>query len=272
MSASIGVIYLDRYGNEQRSVTDFQRSLYLNKTGIDFTQVVIRKGYNAELSNKEYADWLAVANRKVEFFNYSDEGYDLTVYQKAARNLDSEFCLFFNSHSRILHPNWLESYVSTLERFGDGALVGATGSWEIPSGQGEFPNVHLRSNAFLLRRKIFLSLEGPTNTRDDCLKYESGSNSMSRQVIAKGGKLVMVSSQGPAIDPHDWPYSKVFRSGDQEHLLVADNRTQDYQLASSKRRKKLAQLAWGDIKFASNQNSIQFLLASVRRKYSRWRL
>ena len=80
---------------------------------------------------------------------------------------------------------------------------------------------------------------------------------MSKQIVNQGGSLVVVDKVGRLLEPDSWPTAKVFRSGNQENLLVVDNRSRDYQISRFKRRKKLAMLAWGQESPATNQQFVK---------------
>jgi hypothetical protein len=69
---------------------------------------------------------------------------------------------------------------------------------------------------------------------------------MTRTILAEGGRVGVVDRDGRVLAPQDWPESLTFRSGNQERLLVADNRTNDYQTAGIGRRRRRARRAFGD--------------------------
>jgi len=50
---------------------------------------------------------------------------------------------------------------------------------------------------------------------------------------------------GRVYGSEEWPASRTFRSGEQDNLLVADNRTEQYHAADPTRRGELARFAWG---------------------------
>lgn len=110
-----------------------------------------------------------------------------------------------------------------------------------------FPNPHLRTNAFAVRREVLLGIEmGPLASKEDALRLESGRASLTRQVVGRGLKVLVVGRDGLAYAPDDWPDSATFRSGDQANLLVADNRTEDWSAAVPELRTRLAAMAWGE--------------------------
>ena len=74
--------------------------------------------------------------------------------------------------------------------------------------------------------------------------------------MADGGRVAVVDRDGRVVAPDDWPEARVFRSGNQERLLAADNRTIDYQCVSLRRRTRRARLAFGDRAVIRSQNFI----------------
>jgi hypothetical protein len=178
-----------------------------------------------------------------------DVGYDLGTYRRAAEQVNSEYACFLNSFSRPLVKGWLDIMLAAAKQPRVG-IVGCTGSWESACGR-PFPNPHIRTNAFILRRDLFLALDMPEpRTKEDASKLEAGHDSITWQVLSCGLRAVVVNADGDKFDV-DAPYGSVrksatFRWGSQESLLVADNRTDDYQNASPERRAFLRKLAWGE--------------------------
>ncbi|MGZ4351312.1 MAG: hypothetical protein ACXVRX_12420 [Solirubrobacteraceae bacterium] len=56
---------------------------------------------------------------------------------------------------------------------------------------------------------------------------------------------MVVGRDGRAYDRDRWRESRTFRAGEQDNLLVEDNRTRQYEEAQGRWRRKLARLAWG---------------------------
>jgi hypothetical protein len=192
---------------------------------------------------------------------------DLAAYGAAARLLEHERLCFLNSYSEILAGDWLGKLARAAE-LPDVGLVGATGSWESqaewrrgsPRGwlrqlsairaprrdYPRFPNPHVRTTAFMLERRVALEL-GLERARDKRAAYllESGWQSITRQVRARGLRAVVVGRDGCSYDVGEWARSRTFRSGGQGNLLVADNRTGDWQRAPVGLRRRLSRDAWG---------------------------
>lgn len=110
---------------------------------------------------------------------------------------------------------------------------------------GRHPNPHIRTNAFMIMRDVFLSLRGVTFERKmDAYKFESGRRSMTRQIMARGLRPVVVDRDGRVYEIPEWKSSSTFWIDFQANLLVADNQTTNYATGSSARRKMLRSHAW----------------------------
>jgi hypothetical protein len=110
---------------------------------------------------------------------------------------------------------------------------------------GRHPNPHIRTNAFMIRRDVFLSLRSMTFKRKiDAYKFESGRHSMTKQIIARGLRPVVVDRSGKTYNISEWKSSSTFWIDLQANLLVADNQTGSYTTGSSERRKALKNHAW----------------------------
>lgn len=240
------VVYLSRWHNFKKWSWPFLDSLARNAAGADFDLIYLLKEFPNEQDDPaldEFRDRLACP---VRVFRTSDTRYDLNVYREAANNFDHDRFLFLNSYSRILAPNWLAHYLSAFDRVPQTGVVAATGSYETIPGLS-FPNVNVRTNAFMIDRVLFNAIEtGSLETKADTNRLEAGTASLTRQIVARGLVPLLVDRNGRAWSTDGWPISRTFRSGQQEGLLIADNRTHHYQAGSAAKRLKLARLAWGE--------------------------
>ena len=108
-----------------------------------------------------------------------------------------------------------------------------------------FPNYHIRTNAFLLARDVLLRVNvGKLDNKRDAEKFESGRKSLTRQIFAMNLRALVVGRDGRAYEEEDWYESRTFRSGEQQNLLVADNRTTHYMSLDAETRKSLSDSAW----------------------------
>lgn len=108
-----------------------------------------------------------------------------------------------------------------------------------------YPNVHVRTNAFMVASSTFGMVDGRSiRTKRDAYIYESGKHGLSKVVMDSGKKLLIVGRDGLGYEPQAWSTSKIYWNGEQENLLVSDNVTRQYELATLEGRAKLAEIAW----------------------------
>lgn len=180
------------------------------------------------------------------FLVFPDIGFDIGTYRRCAKRIGHDILVFCNSFSRPLVDGWIGKLTEPLEA-GIG-LVGCTGSHEGIEGS-PFPNPHVRTNAFAMRRDLFLSLDLPEpQTKRDASLLEAGPNSITRQVFARGLRAVVVNADGSTYDVErpGLHFSRTFRYGGQTRLLVADNRTDDYaDRHTLAELRHLEEITWG---------------------------
>ncbi len=110
---------------------------------------------------------------------------------------------------------------------------------------GRYPNPHIRTNAFMMRRDLLLALRHIDIKRKmNAYEFESGRRSLTKQVIARGFAPVVVDRYGKLYVWEDWRSSSTFWTKDQANLLVADNQTRNYTIGSAERRRMLEHYAW----------------------------
>ena len=192
---------------------------------------------------------------------------DLAAYAAAAAALEHERVCFLNSYSVVRVEGWLGLLAGAHAQSAVG-VAGATGSWESQAewvrgalrwwplqllrlhaarrDYPRFPNPHIRTTAFMLERALLLEL-GLERAVDKHAAYllESGRRSITRVLLEADLRAVVVGRDGHAFDVDDWAAAGTYRSGGQENLLVADNRTEDWELAAPVLKRRLAKDAWG---------------------------
>ncbi len=78
-----------------------------------------------------------------------------------------------------------------------------------------------------------LSLDWPeVGTKRGAWALESGRRSITRQVWERGLETLVVGRDGQAYERDRWFDSATFRSGGQRNLLIADNRTRQFDDAT----------------------------------------
>ena len=196
-----------------------------------------------------------------DYLEVAPLGRDLDTYRQVAEQLRGDVVCLLNTSSEILAAGWLSALDGALSR-PDTGLVGASGSFESalsaaprplrPVLRGSFPrfpNPHIRTNGFMLATDLMLDLGWPRGRgKRRVLALESGRNSITRQVQARGLRAVVVGRDRRIYESDEWQRSATFRSGGQTNLLIADNRTRQYAEACSAARAQLETFAWGPAK------------------------
>lgn len=114
------------------------------------------------------------------------------------------------------------------------------------SGYPPFPNPHIRTNAFIIRKDLMARIQvNDIRSKQHALAFESGRRSLTRQIVGMNQAVLVVGRDGVAYRPSEWPQSATFRSGHQENLLVADKRTIEWLTADERTREDQARNAWG---------------------------
>ncbi|MEW9304574.1 hypothetical protein [Labrys neptuniae] len=242
----ITVIFLWRKINDPRYACAFFRSLKDYPAGVEYDLIIAAKGYGAG-EPIAYADVMSsLPCSSFRTMHFPDEMPPTAVIREAAASCRTEFVLPLTSWSRILATNWLSRYLSAFDSIPDCGIVGASGGYECLNDGTPFPNIGIRSNAFMVRTEVFNSLDaGPQETIFDGSNFEAGPNGMTKQIVAKGLRPVVVDRFGGQWLPEDWPKSQTFRLAEQEGLLIADNRTMQYTCGSRRKRNRLVQRCWG---------------------------
>lgn len=278
----ICVVHLVRAQNGIDPFRKFLASYGKNPAGVDHELVFVLKGFPGKTVDAEYeAQFESVKHRRLVV---PDWGYDITAYFRTARVFqDHEFFCFLNSFSEILAADWLlkRHRTSLAEKAG---VAGATGSsqgfhpdWKSIANREKFslrsgwkrqllefpmveelnefvnrflsppfPNPHVRTNAFLLRRDVMLALRPQaTLTKRRSYGFESGCHNMTHQIREMDKPAILVGKDGISYHVDDWDRSNIFWQTDQRNLLVADKQTRRYEMADPEIRKIISHYAWG---------------------------
>lgn len=175
----------------------------------------------------------------------ADTGFDIGPYLEVARQSEHERLCFLNSFSVLLAPGWLTKLDSALSDMPRAGIVGASGSYERAGAETQFPNYHIRTNGFLIARKLLLDLEvWEMREKPDVSRFEAGPGNLTRQIMQRGLEPYIVDRDGTTHAPNNWEASGTFRTGEQEKLLITDNRTNAWLEADPEMRKWLHHLAW----------------------------
>jgi hypothetical protein len=242
----IALFYLARGADDGHlaSMARFIKAYRERAAGIAHELFVIFKGFESDDALDEARDALAgVAFHEV---HTGDETFDLGAYADAVSHVSCERAAFLNTGSEPVSSGWLAKLNAALGLPGMG-LVGASGSFQVGLAGGIFPNIHVRTNAFMMRTRLARrTLGGLTiSTKMDAYHAEHGPNSLTRQVISLGLTAAIVGANGRAYAPEWWIGSRTFRQGDQANLLVADNQTRAWDAMTWPERQYLYEGTWG---------------------------
>lgn len=259
------ILYLCRKGDPSLAAKAFFSSLSAHNAGADGDLVVVLKGFTDGETDPNLVAYRDRAGRLVHEIRMPDEGrWAINAFYEAAHQLVHDRILFLTSHSRILADNWLSAYLEAFKCHSDCGIVGASGAYEEIPGS-PFPNINIRTNAFMMDRKLFLDIDpGPLDTKRAGNRFEAGPNSLTRQIICRGMEPIVVDRFGKTWRKEDWPASLTFRSGRQQGLLIADNRTYDYDVSRNAKRRRLAALAFGDRAVVTNLSMAERLSSALR--------
>ena len=110
-----------------------------------------------------------------------------------------------------------------------------------------FPNPHVRSNGFMVRREGFVVLgERQFQSKADANLFESGFNSITAQFRRAGLAAIVVGGDGAAYPVDNWPNSRTFRLDQQDNLLIADNHTRAFTGMSDAAKAAHTLMTWGE--------------------------
>ena len=226
----------------RQSAERFVRSYAACPAGIEHVTYVIYKGFESKTEKDEARRILApIAHHEL---TTDDDTFDIGAYAAASMKITESDICFLNSHSELLGPEWLLKLSVNLSIPGMG-LVGATGSFESPHHPG--PNPHIRTTAFMIRRKDFVeAVDGvEIRSKEDAYRVENGPASLTRRIRDSGRAVCIVGRNGRGYAPRWWPCSDIFRQGCQANLLVGDNHTRGYARATFEEKRSLVELTWG---------------------------
>lgn len=248
--ATIAVAFLARGADVGwRSLCErFLGSYRRCRPGADHSLYVIFKGFSDASALDEAKNLFSSVRHTPVFLR--DDSFDIGAYIEWANQIDEEVICVFNTTSEILAEDWLRKLAVNLTLPNVG-LAGATASYESLNELNKafpvFPNVHIRSNAFIISRKLFCRVTKGLviANKIDAYHFECGLQSMTRQVVAMGREVLLVGRNGRGYSPKWWPKSDTFRQGTQSNLLVADNLTRHFNALSWLEKREFVFRTWG---------------------------
>lgn len=271
----------------KKYLMDFLLSYKENSAGISHNLIVLFNGFRHENELNQFYEVINAMDITLEVVTTSSK-FDIDAYFNIAQiKTEYDYFMFLNTYSIILHSNWLRYFYNNLI-MPQVACVSATGAWGDFKHTDDYINsknrilklnfdlidlkkviyfrfnfypsvgVHLRTNAFMVKRSIFLAIKRPPvrpfilslifnlnskKIRSFC--FEHGSNSFSQQLLKCGYKILVIDKFGNGLQVNDWAHSNTYHNGLQENLLVQDNQTLKYHVSNSENKNKLKYGTWG---------------------------
>jgi hypothetical protein len=170
---------------------------------------------------------LAIPGFIYDAVRYDGHGWDCGAWQFAAKNLNAELLVCFNSTCQIMGAGWLERFVDAVDIHGPG-LYGPMASLEVAP--------HIRTPCMVFTPDVMNAYPGAVNSRDDTYRFESfgfgdlPNVSMWTKRQGKPVKMVTWSGAYDLLDCRKPP--NVFRSGDQSDLIVKDKHAEAYEASN----------------------------------------
>jgi hypothetical protein len=110
-----------------------------------------------------------------------------------------------------------------------------------------FPNPHIRTSGFMVRRLQLAAFEpSQIKTKMDAHAFESSAAGLTAQLRRAGLTAIVVTKDGRGYDVRQWPRSRTFRLGEQQNLILTDNRSRDFAGMSPAERALHVRITWGD--------------------------
>lgn len=211
---------------------------------------------------------------------YFSSGQDVLIYKKTAEQVNFDYLLFLNTYSVLLCDDWLKVFIQNQQQ--DVGLIGASGSeagyinsinrstlrrlkekgslrdkinsiryavkLNLVHGSRfrSFPNPHIRTTGFFISRKLLMEIQLADGKRKiDAYLFENGTKSLTRQVLARQLKCLLVDRNGKSWNIDEWRFSNTFWINEQEGLIISDNQARKYIDADQQERSYLTWDAWG---------------------------
>ena len=184
--SSVGVIYLAWVPLGLQPLEHFLTSYVRHPAALPHEMIVIFNGQQSPAELAPFVERLRDFPHRAHLIEQPQQ--DIASYLDVTRALEREYFCFLNSYSEMQADGWLQKLYKPLESSRVG-LVGATGSWQshqivVPFRQlrtwlwyrlhnrrwPAFPNPHIRSTGFMLKRETMLRLTlPPIRAKKRCL-------------------------------------------------------------------------------------------------------
>jgi hypothetical protein len=192
----------------------FATKVQLCPAGLDHELIIVFNGPAPVESEKDLFNGLPCL-RSVQS---DDRAYDISAYQDAAQQTDSDLMIFIGGNTYPTRPDWAKKCFEIWQQYGDG-IYGAMGN------QGDDRvNVtpHIRTTGFWMPRKLFNAYPVKVERPDQRYPFEHGKESLT-QWVRKQGLPAMVAGWHDVRDvlvADTLPNG--FHAGNQSNLIFKD--------------------------------------------------
>ena len=142
-------------------------------------------------------------------------------------------------------------------------LTAHDGVYEFLKDIPPFPNPHVRSNGFVIRRTHLVEYFGNSGviSKQESYLFESGVDGLTRKFLKNKMRAVVVNNSGNIYDVDRWLFSKTFRLEGQENLLIQDNQTRNFQKLNIDEKYIYKLMTWGASSDESPNEDFSFGIA-----------
>ena len=253
----IDVVYL-AYLNEELGYDidvfeQFIESYKKFSAGIEHNLTILIKNSTPEHFYNKLLEHINKNNLKI--LKVSDEGLDIGAFILAAKELQSEYMFCIGSGVSILCHDWLRKFYNAFKNNSVVQLAGAMGTYA-KGHSDRFPNPHIRTCAFMMKRKLFLEYADShkfPQTKEDTWEIEHGMNSLTSFVLDKGYHVVVVNNESNVFYQNDWEIAQTYITLDSK-AIMDDKWARRYALTDEYLRTKIEMENWSHntTKYPSN--------------------
>lgn len=162
-----------------------------------------------------------VKNKRFKVLELPDEGLDIGAFMLAAKQLQGEYLFCIGSGVAILCDNWLKKFDDAFKSDASIQLAGPMGTYA-QGHSGRFPNPHIRTCAFMMKRDLFLDYVANhkfPETKEDTWEIEHCAGSLTNFVLSKGGQAVVVNNDGNVFSPAGWEKAQTYLTLDSKAIM-----------------------------------------------------
>lgn len=243
----IDVVYLaylnEELGYDIEVFEQFIESYKKFSAGVEHNLTILIKKSTPRYFYNRIVDYAKRNNLK--YIKLPDEGLDIGAFILAAKELHGEYMFCIGSGMTILCDDWLLKFDNAFQSDEKIQLAGTMGSYA-QGHSDRFPNPHIRTCAFMMKRDLFLQYSDKCKfpqTKEDTWEIEHGADSLTNFVINNGGQAVVVNNEGNVFYPADWEKAQTYIALESK-AIMDDKWARRYALTDEYLRTKIEMENW----------------------------